>query len=186
MLVCDNGPKGPRVEHRLCGLVLNLHRFATRVYKGEGSEYREEGPAQRSSIAPVGRDGARPKQSPNDENTRSAANGGVPTSDRHFMDKAAQGGMAEVELGHLAQQNAQSSDVKSFAKRMVDDHGKASDQLKQHTCRNTKAVLVRTAFCCSANGCLCLCSIGYKHAVPRPVLTRNFDERNRHLLRRNL
>jgi putative membrane protein len=58
-------------------------------------------------------------------------NGGVPTSDRQFMDKAAQGGMAEVELGQLAQQNGQSQDVKDFGKRMVTDHSKANDQLKQ-------------------------------------------------------
>ena len=60
-----------------------------------------------------------------------AAMGGVSTMDRKFMDKAAQGGMAEVELGQLAQQNGQSADVKSFGKRMVDDHSKANDQLKQ-------------------------------------------------------
>jgi putative membrane protein len=58
-------------------------------------------------------------------------NGGVLTADRNFMDKAAQGGMAEVELGQLAQQNGQSPEVKAFGKRMVDDHSKANDQLKQ-------------------------------------------------------
>jgi putative membrane protein len=68
---------------------------------------------------------------PNNENTKSAATGGVPTADRHFMDKAAQGGMAEVELGQLAQQNAQNPDVKAFGQRMVTDHSKANDQLKQ-------------------------------------------------------
>jgi putative membrane protein len=67
----------------------------------------------------------------NNENTKSTANGGVLTSDRKFMDKAAQGGMAEVELGQLAQQNGQSAEVKAFGKRMVDDHSKANDQLKQ-------------------------------------------------------
>ena len=46
------------------------------------------------------------------------------------MQKAAQGGMAEVELGQLAQQNGQSQDVKDFGKKMVDDHGKANDELK--------------------------------------------------------
>jgi len=65
------------------------------------------------------------------DNMKTAANGGVPTSDRQFMDKAAQGGMAEVELGQLAQQNAQNPDVKAFAQRMVTDHSKANDQLKQ-------------------------------------------------------
>ena len=57
--------------------------------------------------------------------------GTVSAADRQFMDKAAQGGMAEVELGQLAQQNGQSQQVKDFGKRMVDDHGKANDQLKQ-------------------------------------------------------
>ncbi len=68
---------------------------------------------------------------PVNDNTKSTANGGVPTSDRKFMDKAAQGGMAEVELGQLAEQNGQSAEVKAFGKRMVHDHSKANDQLKQ-------------------------------------------------------
>jgi putative membrane protein len=68
---------------------------------------------------------------PASPDTKSTANGGVLTADRKFMDKAAQGGMAEVELGQLAQQNGQSQEVKDFGKRMVDDHTKANDQLKQ-------------------------------------------------------
>jgi putative membrane protein len=52
-------------------------------------------------------------------------------SDHRFATEAAQGGMAEVELGRLAQQKASSEDVKRFAQRMVDDHSKANDQLKQ-------------------------------------------------------
>ena len=55
----------------------------------------------------------------------------VSTADRHFMDKAAQGGMAEVELGQLAENNASSQEVKDFGKRMVTDHSKANDELKQ-------------------------------------------------------
>ena len=52
-------------------------------------------------------------------------------SDRRFLEKAAKGGMAEVELGKLAQQRAASEQVKQFGSRMVEDHGKANDQLKR-------------------------------------------------------
>jgi putative membrane protein len=55
----------------------------------------------------------------------------VASSDRKFIEKAAQGGMAEVKLGQLATQKASSDQVKQFGQRMVDDHSKANDQLKQ-------------------------------------------------------
>jgi putative membrane protein len=52
------------------------------------------------------------------------------TSDQKFVTKAAEGGMAEVELGKLAADKATNPEVKQFAQRMVDDHGKANDELK--------------------------------------------------------
>jgi putative membrane protein len=51
--------------------------------------------------------------------------------DKTFMKKAAKGGMIEVAMGKLAEQNGQSDDVKSFGKRMVADHSKANDELKK-------------------------------------------------------
>ena len=60
-----------------------------------------------------------------------AASDKLAASDRKFLEKAAQGGIAEVELGKLATQKAQSDDVKKFGQKMVDDHSKANDQLKQ-------------------------------------------------------
>jgi putative membrane protein len=53
------------------------------------------------------------------------------SGDRSFMQKAAEGGMAEVQLGELAKQKAASDQVKQFAQRMIDDHGKANDRLKE-------------------------------------------------------
>ncbi len=50
--------------------------------------------------------------------------------DATFAMKAAQGGMAEVQMGQLAAQKAVTPDVKSFGQQMVDDHSKANDKLK--------------------------------------------------------
>jgi putative membrane protein len=50
-------------------------------------------------------------------------------TDEVFAKKAAAGGLTEVELGKLAQQNGGSQDVKDFGAKMVTDHGKANDAL---------------------------------------------------------
>ena len=52
-------------------------------------------------------------------------------SNEGFIRNAAEGNMAEVKLGQLAQEKAQSPEVKKFAERMVNDHTKANEQLKQ-------------------------------------------------------
>ena len=54
------------------------------------------------------------------------------SADSHedFMHEAAQGGMAEVEMGKLASQKAQNPEVKKFGQMMVTDHTKANEELK--------------------------------------------------------
>lgn len=42
--------------------------------------------------------------------------------DKMFLRQAAEGGIAEVQLGQLAAQKSSSDDVKSFGQKMVDDH----------------------------------------------------------------
>ena len=61
----------------------------------------------------------------------SAAEGAVSAADRAFVKEAAIGGMAEVDFGNLAKEKASNADVKQFGDRMVTDHGKANDELKQ-------------------------------------------------------
>ena len=53
------------------------------------------------------------------------------TGDKGFVDKAATGGMAEVKLSKLAMDKGQSTEVKQFARKMVEDHTKANMELKQ-------------------------------------------------------
>jgi len=64
------------------------------------------------------------------ETTPTGEGSSLSTKDKTFMKKAAKGGMMEVAMGKVAEQNAQSDDVKSFGKRMVTDHSKANDELK--------------------------------------------------------
>jgi putative membrane protein len=50
--------------------------------------------------------------------------------DKHFLMEASQGGMAEIQLGQLASEKAQSPKVKAFGQKMVTDHTKLNNELK--------------------------------------------------------
>lgn len=63
--------------------------------------------------------------------TSSTSSSKLSASDSKFVKEAAVGGMEEVQLGQLAAQKASDPDVKNFGQKMVDDHSKANDQLKQ-------------------------------------------------------
>jgi putative membrane protein len=52
-------------------------------------------------------------------------------SDEQFAKKAAQGGMAEVKMGELAEQKGTSEAVKKFGQRMAQDHTKADEELRR-------------------------------------------------------
>ncbi|MCA1593397.1 MAG: DUF4142 domain-containing protein [Acidobacteria bacterium] len=85
-----------------------------------GSEPGKSGTANSEPI--VKTDPAKPPSDKGD----SVVTGG----DLAFMNDAAPGGMAEVELGRLASKQAASRDVKAFAERMMADHSKAGEELK--------------------------------------------------------
>ncbi len=50
--------------------------------------------------------------------------------DGSFYKKATEGGLAEVELGNLAQKKSENQSVKDFGAMMVKDHTAANDKLK--------------------------------------------------------
>lgn len=54
----------------------------------------------------------------------------VTGGDLAFMNDAAPGGLAEVQLGELAVKKASDAKVKAFAQQMVEDHSKAGEKLQ--------------------------------------------------------
>lgn len=64
----------------------------------------------------------------------------VSSADKEFMDKAAQGGMAEVQLGQMAASKAQGADVKAFGQKMVQDHSNANTELKSVAAKQSVAL----------------------------------------------
>lgn len=78
-----------------------------------------------------------------DQGSRKAMPAGHGPADNHFVMDAAMGGMAEVELGKLAAEKASRDEVKRFGQRMVDDHGKANDELK--SLAQSKTITLPTA-----------------------------------------
>jgi putative membrane protein len=51
--------------------------------------------------------------------------------DKKFLQDAALGGLTEVALGKLAIEKGSSDAVKQFGQKMIDDHTKSNDELKQ-------------------------------------------------------
>jgi putative membrane protein len=71
------------------------------------------------------------KMSSSQASTSTQAQSTLSSSDKKFVEEAGNGGLAEVQFGQLAEQKAQNADVKQFGQRMVTDHSKVNDKLKQ-------------------------------------------------------
>ena len=76
------------------------------------------------------------QQSPSSSTAGNPGTGAYPSTaptsqdfaEKAFVSKALEGGEAEVQLGQLAQEKSQSSDVKQFAQKMVNDHSQMADK----------------------------------------------------------
>lgn len=64
--------------------------------------------------------------------------GQTPKSDAGFIKKVAVASMAEVDMGRVGTEKAASSEVKQYAQKIVDEHTKANNELKDLA--NTKSV----------------------------------------------
>jgi putative membrane protein len=116
---------------------MNVKRIAYTVSMGAGTALLG------ATFALAQSPGGSPQQQPSMPQSQTPSTGmqspgttpsaGAPTSsqdfsERAFITKAMEGGMAEVQLGQLAQQKSQSNDVKQFAAKMVNDHGQMGDK----------------------------------------------------------
>lgn len=75
---------------------------------------------QNPAGGPMGRNGQNPQNGLNQHSQM---------MDQMFLQKAAEGGMAEVQLGQLAASNGGSQEVKDFGQQMVTDHAKLNDAM---------------------------------------------------------
>jgi putative membrane protein len=72
-----------------------------------------------------------PSSSANNSSSSSSSSTSSSNPDQQFINDAAKGNRAEVELGKLVESKATDPNVKQFAKMMQSDHAKALSQLEQ-------------------------------------------------------
>jgi putative membrane protein len=65
------------------------------------------------------------------------------SSDRKFMQEAAVGGLSEVAMARVAVERASSEAVRDYARKMIEDHTRANEELMQLA--STKGVALPTA-----------------------------------------
>ncbi|HEX2603116.1 MAG TPA: DUF4142 domain-containing protein [Oxalicibacterium sp.] len=61
----------------------------------------------------------------------SSKSSSVSKDDKDFMEDIAHANLAEIATGKMALEKSQNEQVKQFAQKMIDDHTKAEDELKQ-------------------------------------------------------
>jgi putative membrane protein len=90
------------------------------------SDSQDQAQSQSQSQRPTPQNVAR-----DNEGGKNDASYKIARSDRKFMEKVSKDNAAEIEAGKLASTKGSNDQVKQFGERMVQDHGKAADELKQ-------------------------------------------------------
>lgn len=113
----------------LLALCLALPAGAEGTDAGSAGGQTSSGAQNPSSSSPAGGMSNSDATSPSTEGGAQARTGVVSRQDRKFVEDAAVGGMAEVQLGQLAAQRAQDQGVRDFGNAMVADHTPANQRL---------------------------------------------------------
>ncbi len=114
------------IAKRMCGTILlasgaMLLASATLAAQSPGSPGQQQPTApSQQPISPT----------PGTVGTDTSTGNMQAMADQAFVKKALEGGVAEVQLGQLAQEKSQSNDVKQFGQKMVEDHTQLGDQIK--------------------------------------------------------
>jgi putative membrane protein len=140
--------------------VLALSAAPVMAQQTTGTGSSRQGSTATSTQSPSGSSATQSGTQSGSTATRSqssAADASKSNADHQFVMEAAQGGMAEVELGQLATEKASSDAVKQFGQRMVTDHGKANDELK--SLAQSKNIMLPT-------------DIGAKHKATKDKLSK--------------
>lgn len=121
----------PHIKSGFAGILLGLVSAALLVNLSTVHSQEKAGQPAATQSGESSSGGASSTTTTTTTESAGASQNKLSESDERMLKQLSQSHLSEVALGKLAQDKAQSDDVKSFAKKMVDDHTKAQDDLKQ-------------------------------------------------------
>lgn len=122
------------IKHKILTAVVAVGLFASLEYKSvaQPTQPTVPSPGTTQPIPPTtprpGTTQSVPPTTPTIPGTQQNQTGLSP-ADRKFINEAASGGMAEVQLGQLALKRGSSDAVKQYAQHMIDEHTRVNKEL---------------------------------------------------------